>query len=205
MARRTVHTFISSRDAWFFGPDRSGFTYLSALILVAVMGIALGAAGRYWSTTVKREKEKELLFRGDQIRRAIESYYLSNPGSGGAKYPLSLAHLLKDPRYHDVRRHLRKLYRDPMTEDGEWGLIMDKTGGIKGVFSKSLEPPLKRGHFPSRYASFKEASSYADWKFIASPGNTRQTKEAARNEQKRHSFPFHFFSAFTGAYCSLQS
>ncbi|MBW2018320.1 MAG: type II secretion system protein [Deltaproteobacteria bacterium] len=117
MARRTVHTFISSRDAWFFGPDRSGFTYLSALILVAVMGIALGAAGRYWSTTVKREKEKELLFRGDQIRRAIESYYLSNPGSGGAKYPLSLAHLLKDPRYHDVRRHLRKLYRDPMTED----------------------------------------------------------------------------------------
>jgi len=47
----------------------------SVMMLVVVMGIALSMTGRYWSTVAKREKEEELLFRGDQIKKGIEQYY----------------------------------------------------------------------------------------------------------------------------------
>lgn len=147
----------------------SAFSYISALIFVAVIGISLTAGSTYWSTIIKREKEKELLFRGDQIRRAIESYYNGAPGGGGSQYPALLNDLLKDPRYLATQRHLRKIYKDPMTKDGQWGLIKTQGGRIKGVFSKSVEQPLKAGNFPEEYKDFEKAVQYSDWRFEYSP------------------------------------
>lgn len=148
---------------------KSGFTYLSALILVVISGIALTAASRYWSTMTKRDMEEELLFRGDQYRMAIESYYRSAP-SGRAAYPRQLDDLIKDPRYLTARRHLRKMYRDPMTKDGVWGIEKDLQGGIHGVFSTSQERPLKSGDFPQVYSVFEKAQAYSDWRFAYTPG-----------------------------------
>ena len=53
----------------------NGFTYPAALMLVVVVSVSLMTAHTQWQTTVKRDKEKELLFRGDQILTAITSYY----------------------------------------------------------------------------------------------------------------------------------
>jgi type II secretory pathway pseudopilin PulG len=149
--------------------DAGGFTYVGALILVIVTGIAISAASTYWSTMVRREKEAELLFRGDQIRKAIGSYYEQAPPGHSKSYPSSLKDLIRDPRYMKVVRHLRKIYRDPMTEDGQWGLILDGRGRIKGVFSKSKERPIKVGNFPKGYENFEKAKTYQDWKFVYVP------------------------------------
>ncbi|MBN1624927.1 MAG: type II secretion system protein [Deltaproteobacteria bacterium] len=144
----------------------NAFSYIAALIFVTVIGISLTSGSAYWSTIIKREKEKELLFRGDQIRRAIESYYNGVPGGGGSQYPASLNDLLKDPRYLTTQRHLRKIYKDPMTKDGEWGLITVQGGRIKGVFSKGVGTPVKTGNFPDEYEDFEKAVKYSDWKFV---------------------------------------
>jgi len=103
--------------------NQHGFTYLGALILIVVSGIALSGASTYHSTIVKRSKEAELLFRGDQIRQAIRSFYEHPPGERPRTYPRSMQDLLRDPRYLGVRRHLRKNYAEPMTSDGEWALF----------------------------------------------------------------------------------
>jgi len=146
-----------------------GFTYLSALIVVILTGIALTGASEYWSTIAKREREKELLYRGDCIRSAIASYYQGASAGREHTYPGTLKDLLKDPRFMNVVHHLRKIYPDPMTKDGTWGLILAEGGGVKGVFSKSKDKPLKVGDFPSAYQAFVNAKSYADWKFIYNP------------------------------------
>ena len=146
--------------------NKNAFSYITVLVFVSIMGITLSAASAYWSTTMKREKEKELLFRGDQIRRAIESYYNGAPGKGGSQYPGSLKELLKDPRYLTPRKHLRKLYKDPMAVDREWGFVMVSGNRIKGVFSQSKEKPIKVGNFPAGYESFEKAETYSDWKFV---------------------------------------
>lgn len=139
----------------------SGFTYLAVLVLVVVMGVALSGTGQYWSTTMKRERETELLFRGDRIRRAIEAYHRF----GG--WPRDLEELVEDRRVPVVRRFLRKIYRDPMVEDGNWVLIQGQGGGIRGVHSAGDGVPLKTGNFPPGYESFESAETYADWRFVA--------------------------------------
>jgi len=146
--------------------NQRGFTFLGVLAFLVVTGIALTAASKYWSSVIKREKEEELLFRGDQIKLAIESYYKNTPQGKTPSYPKSLEDLLKDPRSLTIRRHLRKVYKEPITGDDTWGLIRDAKGGIKGVFSRSNLKPIKTGNFSEAYEDFEKAKTYSDWRFV---------------------------------------
>ena len=144
-----------------------GFTYLAALFAIVVMGLALSATGQVWSTVAQREKEKELLFRGAQIRAAIAMYFEGSPGI--KRYPRELEALVKDPRQPTVRRYLRKVYSDPMTREGDWELIKEKDGSIVGVRSASTDEPFKKSGFPEELAEFEGSSSYRDWEFAYRP------------------------------------
>lgn len=139
-----------------------GFTYLTGLFLVAMLGAGLALTSEVWETAAKREKEAELLFVGDQYRKAIERYYLSGPQR---QYPRALEDLLKDPRMPGTARYLRKLYADPLTGKADWGLVKGGDGGIAGVHSLSVETPLKIAGFRVRDADLEGARTYADWKF----------------------------------------
>ena len=146
-----------------------GFTYLSLLIAVAITAGALAAAGGLYSHAAQREKERELLFIGEQFRQAIALYYWRTPG-GAHQYPKDLEALLEDKRWPVTQRYLRKLYRDPVTGTADWGVVDAPGGaGIMGVYSKSEEVPIKTAGFPARWASFMEARNYTDWKFVFSP------------------------------------
>jgi type II secretory pathway pseudopilin PulG len=169
------------------GMKNDAFTYITALIFVMVIGITLTTGSAYWSTIMKREKEKELLFRGDQICRAIEGYYNSAPGGGSKIYPASLKDLLKDSRYLATKRYLRKIFKDPMTKDGQWGLIQAPGGKIKGVYSLSKDHPLKTADFKKDYAVFEKAGIYSDWRFvyppeIESPASKAQAAKETKSE-----------------------
>ncbi len=147
----------------------SGFTYLSVLAIVVIMGIMLGAAGQVWHIASKREKEQELLFVGDQFRNAIKSYYQHSPARG-QRYPESLEDLLKDPRYPSTLRHLRKIYPDPVGGGAKWGLVKGTAGEILGVFSLSEEEPLKKSNFSLVDRNFEGQKKYRDWVFMYIPG-----------------------------------
>jgi type II secretory pathway pseudopilin PulG len=142
-----------------------GFTYLTVLFAVVLIGLALAAAASVWDTASKREKEMELLFVGQQFRAAIDSYYNASPPAA-QEFPRSLDSLLIDKRFPQPVRHLRRIYVDPVTGDRDWGLI--KLGDrIIGVHSRSLAEPLKQAGFSGEQASFQSASTYADWTFVA--------------------------------------
>lgn len=153
-----------------------GFTYLGMMFLIVFIGIGLSKAGAAWQTEVQREREKELLFIGGQYAMAIGSYYESTPG-GIKQYPASLEDLLQDNRFPDVRRHLRKLYSDPVAGGEEWGLI--KQGGrITGVYSLSQQRPLKKAGFPAAWTAFAEAGNYAAWQFVYAPGTLQAAQQS---------------------------
>ena len=148
-----------------------GFSYLILLFAVAIMGAGLGGTGILWHTAQQRQKEVELLFIGNQIRNALASYYAVTPGNL-RRYPGSLEELLKDPRFPTTVRHLRKLYRDPISATPTWGLIAAPGGGIMGVYSTSEAAPLKRSGFDLPNRAFEERSialgdkmSYREWQF----------------------------------------
>ena len=52
--------------------NEQGFTYLMAMFFVVLIGITLMMIGQQWSVTLKRDREAELLFRGNRIKQAIE-------------------------------------------------------------------------------------------------------------------------------------
>lgn len=145
-----------------------GFTYISVLIAISLIGIGLALAGETWRITVKREKEIELLAIGNQFRQAIASYYYASPG-GAKQYPSSLVDLLKDPRYPGTRRHLRRIWDDPMSGKPEWGLVAGPGNTIMGVYSLSGKTPLKQGGFSIKDAGFENSGSYQQWRFVFSP------------------------------------
>lgn len=152
------------------GTDKNtgGFAYIGLLILVAIMGTSLAGAGVLFHQQMRREKEKQLLFVGDQYRRAIGLYYTQTPGNV-RQYPKSLDDLLGDNRYLVPRRYLRRRYRDPITNSEVWGLVRTTDGGITGVYSRSEIEPIKRVNFAARDESFVDAKSYRDWQFVYSP------------------------------------
>lgn len=154
--------------------DQRGFTLMAVLVAVAIIGFSAGMAGSTWSSLVQRAKEADLFWRGDQYRKAIEGYYTK--GHGGAKlYPRELKHLLQDPRSLEARRHIRQLYKDPMTGE-DWELIKDKKSGrITGVKSTSDKEPFRQDGFPEEYTDFAGAASYSDWEFVFKPTTGKRT------------------------------
>lgn len=150
---------------------QAGFTYLVLLFSVAIAATGMAGTGMVWHTAAQREKERELLYVGNQIRKAIASYQMRSP-TGVAVYPPSLEDLLKDRRYPTNVRHLRRIYRDPITGTFDWGLIPAPGGGIMGVYSKSEKRPLKRANFDQPDQVFEERArqlgekmTYREWQF----------------------------------------
>ncbi|MCL2643879.1 MAG: type II secretion system protein [Betaproteobacteria bacterium] len=147
---------------------QSGFTYLALLFAVAVAGVALAATGALWSVELQRGREAELLFVGNQFRLAIRSYHEQSPGML-KHYPASLDELVRDNRYLGVKRHLRRVYADPVTGQSEWGLLMAPEGGVMGVHSLSDRTPMKRSNFFLRDAMFEGKNMYSEWHFVYRP------------------------------------
>lgn len=146
----------------------AGFTFLGLMFAVAIAGIALAGTGALWHMESRREKEKELLFIGEEYREAISSYYSKSPGEA-KQFPEKLDDLLQDKRFPNPTRHLRRLYREPMTSDGEWELIRQE-GRIIGVASRSPEEPIKIAGFGPGQNEFEGAVSYTEWRFISNGG-----------------------------------
>ena len=149
-------------------PRIRGFTYIGILFALAFVGFAMAAVGVMWSTAAKREREQQLLWSGDQVRRAIASFYTNGP-PGVREYPRDFAELIEDRRGPVLRRHLRRLYADPMTGRPDWQLIRLPDAAIIGVASSSGGQPLKRAGFSDADASFENSDCYCDWRFVYLP------------------------------------
>jgi type II secretory pathway pseudopilin PulG len=152
---------------------QAGYTYLGLLLLVALIGTVLATAGVVWRTEIQREREAELLFIGEQFAAAIIEFYDVTPAGQRPRFPARLEELLDDPRWPTTRRHLRRLYVDPMTGQADWALLRAPDGGIFGIHSQSQGVPLRRAHFLPPHEAFESAMTYADWQFVyVAPGST---------------------------------
>ena len=144
--------------------SQRGAALLMVLVMVVLLGLAAAKAGQSWRAIMQREREQELLFRGEQYRRAIESYYSVKQGAGNL-FPTKLEHLVRDPRFPGVIRHLRKLYTDPMTGEA-WVLVKDPAERIIGVRSSSDLEPFKKNGFPEELKDLNDKTAYREWEFV---------------------------------------
>lgn len=96
-------------------PARAGGYNLVILVMtITVLNIMVAAALPQWSSVLRRHKEAELIFRGLQYAEAIRVFQtrFNRP-------PVRLQELIETKP-----RSIRKLWENPMSEDGSWGLIL---------------------------------------------------------------------------------
>lgn len=148
--------------------DQEGFSYVIALFLVAALAILSVRAMENTASREQREREAELLIIGQAYYVAIRQYYENSPGIIKA-YPKELVNLLEDARATKITRPLRRLYRDPITDSADWGIIRAPDGGVMGIYSRSNRKPFKRAGFSIEMSSFSSANTYQDWKFSYQP------------------------------------
>lgn len=141
-----------------------GVILLALLLAIALLGIGLMTAVDVWSLSRQRDRERELLFVGEQYRQAIRRYYLAASSTGGRALPPSLSVLLDDDRFPIPVHHLRRAYPDPITGTADWGLLQIGER-IIGVYSLGEGHPIKQAGFPLADKNFDDAASYRDWVF----------------------------------------
>ena len=154
-------------------PGQRGAILLLLLVMVVILGLAAGMAGQSWRSTMQRAREAELLWRGQQYQQAIASYYAVKHGPQ-QMLPAKLDDLVRDPRFPNVVRHIRRVYNDPMTgEDLE--LVTDPSGRVVGVRSRSDLKPFQQDGFPEELDKLRGMSTYREWEFVFVPAKSNRT------------------------------
>jgi len=156
------------------------------------MGITMSMIMPTWRTWAKREKEAELIFRGEQYMRAIELYQRRFAGA----YPTDVDALID-------QRFLRKAYLDPMT-GGEFEILTQASvraapgqdppgGGTPGVSQpRQLGSVTRtsqergRGASPSPFTEAARGISEGGGGIIGVVRGSTETSMALYNQRNRY-------------------
>ena len=166
--------------------SEGGFVMGALLASIFIMSLLLAMALPVWHHAARRERESELIFRGEQYARAIALWQRQRPGST----PQDIDILIEE-------RFLRKRYRDPMTKDGEFQILLqsdlatisagqmaDSENGserFSGQASQNSRDPVEPGGVAGGIvgvvstsdgvstASYNGRNRYNEWVFIHTP------------------------------------
>jgi type II secretory pathway pseudopilin PulG len=119
------------------------------VMLIAIMAIMMSVAVQSVEFAMQREREAELIFRGEQYIEAIRLYRLKY-----GRYPMRLKEIWEaNPKV------IRQAWKDPFTDSTDWGLVFLGQGGQQigggeerrqqGGGSRSRGRQRQRGGFDS--------------------------------------------------------
>lgn len=136
-------------------------TYLFVMMLVVFITISLLGMTQQWSVILKRDREAELLFRGNRIKEAIDRYvadYEVQKATRPNRWPRTLEELTeKSPK-----RYLQMAYSDPIT--GKKFALIKVGDELHGVRSTSTDIPYNQ-------VGFKGAKTYQAIRFESTGAN----------------------------------
>jgi type II secretory pathway pseudopilin PulG len=109
----------------------AGYTLVALLALMTLLALIALSAAPSLRHQALREREKEAIFRGEQVADAIRDYYVyrttSTGGAGEQALPTSMDQLVEGipiPGGSKKRQVLRaSAARDPLSSNGEWRTV----------------------------------------------------------------------------------
>ncbi len=109
----------------------AGYTLVMFVMAIAVMSIAMGVAVQTVEFQMRREREAELIFRGEQFIEAVRLYKIKY-----GRYPMQLKEI-----YEAKPRVIRKRWKDPITDSENWGIVFLGQEGRTGQQGRQLAGP----------------------------------------------------------------
>jgi len=146
MNHKSPYHNICGREADLWRPElasfqvqstgrEAGYALVALLAVMTILALFAAAAAPSIRQQSQREREKEAIFRGEQIAHAIRSYYIYRRSvmgiAGDQALPNSMDQLLEGvpiPGAAKKRQILRaSAARDPLSFDGEWALVAPRS------------------------------------------------------------------------------
>ncbi|MEN8222980.1 MAG: hypothetical protein ABFR36_06935 [Acidobacteriota bacterium] len=145
---------------------KSGYALLTAIIAINIFAIFSLMASSMWQREIGRENERELIFRGNQYVKAITGFRKKHPNT----FP-------KDIDILEKEKFIRKLYKDPVSETGEWNFVIKSrnannktliiiTPDLLPKYSKSYSfIGVASGSINESYMEYRGKNRYDEWAF----------------------------------------
>lgn len=109
---RNSHSAIRNSQSALGGRE-GGYTLVIIVLTVAIMSIFMAVAVQTVEFQMRREREAELIFRGEQYVEAIRIYKTKY-----GRHPMRMKEIWEaNPKV------VRKQWKDPITDSEDWGLI----------------------------------------------------------------------------------
>ncbi len=118
--------------------SEAGYTLVALLALMTVLAMFAMAVAPSIQQQSQREREKEAIFRGEQVADAIRTYYRYRVGvfrtAGDAALPSSMDQLLEGIPIQGGSKNRQILRvsatRDPLTKEAEWRFIHPRSEAL---------------------------------------------------------------------------
>jgi type II secretory pathway pseudopilin PulG len=131
-----------------------GYTLVALLALMTILALFAAAAAPSLKQQAQREREKEAIFRGEEVAEAIRLYYASQATkgmSGDAGLPRSIDDLIEGVSVGTKKVQILRssAARDPLSDSGEWQLVRPRSNQLADfqrsllTFARNLKPETR--------------------------------------------------------------
>jgi type II secretory pathway pseudopilin PulG len=166
----------------------SGYALVALLVLMTLLALFAMSATSNIKQQAQREREKEAIFRGEQVADAIRSYYRSRGSQGVNSLPTNMDDLLDGIQIPGRTKKLQILRisatKDPLSSSGEWKLIAPTSQDF-GSLVKNLTvytggvPPTPRNDFRALAAMIPQMTNVLDTKSTGTAPGGEDNSESA--------------------------
>jgi type II secretory pathway pseudopilin PulG len=131
-----------------------GYTLVALLALMTILALFAAAAAPSLQQQARREREKEAIFRGEQVAEAIRVYYrykVSQGMTGDLALPSSIDDLREGLSVGTKKVQILRssAARDPLSESGEWQMVRPRSNELADFqrslmsFAQNLKPETR--------------------------------------------------------------
>ncbi|MDQ2856019.1 MAG: hypothetical protein M3R68_06800 [Acidobacteriota bacterium] len=146
----TLHSHDASSRS-----DEAGYALVALIALMTLLALFAMAAAPSIMQQSQREREKEAIFRGEEVAEAIRLYYLmqvrSGRPEGDPSLPTDIDQLVEGVTVPGRTKKLQILRasaaRDPLSSKGEWRLVKPRSPEMTDfvrdlmTFAGNVKPP----------------------------------------------------------------
>jgi type II secretory pathway pseudopilin PulG len=169
--------------------DDGGYALVAMLVVMSLMALFAMAAATNVRQQAQREREKEAIFRGEEVADAIRSYYASKGAQGPNSLPTDMDQLLEGIQIPGRTKKLQVLRtsaaKDPLSSTGEWKLLAPTSSDFAGLV-KNLTiytngvPPVPKSDFQNVARFITQVTNVTDPKSEnTAPGGEDNSESAS--------------------------
>ncbi len=134
--------------------DEGGYTLVALIALMTMLALFAAAAAPSLQQQARREREKEAIFRGEEVAEAIRLYYAykaTKGVTGDPGLPSSIDDLTEGLSVGTKKVQILRgsAARDPLSESGEWQMVRPRSNELADFqrslmsFAQNLKPETR--------------------------------------------------------------